>query len=519
MPLLFASSVLAQGTLTIPASSTVYDRLESVSALYPTSGVFLGERSLSARQIGVMVRRLTAAVDGALPGARRDWARHQLSEIVTALRAPTAGMLDSNSFVSSAWRVNAGGTDAATLRLPNNGLGQLDATINAFDTRRDGWPMMRHAVFNATPTVTAAQNRIAWVVEPRFSQLWLDGRTSTDARLHRVYLRGRYRNLALRVGSDEMLWGQSPLSALFISGNAEPLPGIAIGPDTAFVLPWLFRYVGPARGTLVVADLGRTQTPRHAKYAAWQASIQPWSRFELGVAVAAQQGGKGAPKARFFERVIDLIPPIDALAPQHADLQFSNKLAGGNLRLRLPEGIDLYYELQIDDFDGRRLKSSLTEDAAHLVGVRVPILIGGGELAWRAEWHRTSLRLYEHAQFTSGVTYRGRIIGDRLGPNAAGLYLGAAWRPSPRSTFDILLASESRDTSKYTVTSSSVRDRGFQFIKTSNDPRARDRRVVASFDRAIGTQAVRVTVGANRRDSQNQFLVELSARSHALRVF
>ena len=504
----------------VPPSSAVYDRLESVTAYYPTRGAFLGERSLSVRQIEAALRRVSAVVDSASPDARRAWARAQLADVSRSL-ATDERQHESRYVARFGWRTNAGASDAPSTRMPNNGLGQIDAIVNPFEARRDGWPMTRRAAANGAVTVAIAGKGIGVLLEPRLTQQWPDDRTIADARLHRAYLRGRFRNVALRLGADEMLWGQSPIGALFISGNAAPLPALAIGPDTAFRLPWLFRLVGPARGTIVVADLGRTQTPRHAKYAAWQASIEPWSRLELGVAVAAQTGGSGAPKATFFERVVDLIPPIDALAPQRADLQFSSKLAGGNLRLRFPElsGLDAYYELQIDDFDGRRLKSSLTEDAAHLLGLRLPLLLGDRQLAWRAEWHRTSLRLYEHTQFPSGVTYRQHIIGDPLGPNASALYLGAMWQPSLRTTFDVLLASESRDTSKYTVTSNDIHDRGFRFIKTSSDPRQRDRRIVASIDRALGERAVRATVGANRGGQRTDFLVEISLRSHALRGF
>jgi hypothetical protein len=152
-------------------------------------------------------------------------------------------------------------------------------------------------------------------------------------------------------------------------------------------------------------------------------NIQPWTRFELGVAVLVQTGGNGAPPATFIERVVDLFPAIDALAPQHADLLFSNKIAGGNLRLRFPElsGLDVYYELAVDDFDGRRLRSSMVDDAGHLLGARIAV----GEAVLRGEWHRTALRLYEHAQFVSGMTYRQRLLGSPLGPHRAPAM--AAW--------------------------------------------------------------------------------------------
>jgi hypothetical protein len=300
------------------------------------------------------------------------------------------------------------------------------------------------------------------------------------------------------------------------------------------MLPWLFRLAGPVRLTGLLADLGPAQDPPHARLAGWQVSMEPWPRFELGVSVLAQTGGGDCASrktcASFFRRLVDLFPVIDALSPAHSDIQVSNKLAGGNLRLRFPElsGLDLYYELQIDDFDARRLRSSFVEDAAHLLGARLPITTQHGQLAWRAELHRTSLRLYEHTQFKSGVTYRERLIGDPLGPNAKAAYLSAAWRPSPLNAVEVALADESRDPSQYTVTSSDPRDRTFRFVRLSDEPRYRRRRATASIERAVGGRgdagALRFTLGYNRAwrtggSGRNEWLGQLALRSHQLPTF
>lgn len=492
----------AQSAATVPASSGLYGRLESVSALFPARGVFLGERALSQREMLRVVARLSASIDSAFlrrTTAGLDWARRELAIVRSALTADQS----RNSAVSMrvAVRADLFASDAASQRIDTNGLGTIDAVSHAFAPRRDGWPTGQGSVASlATTGLLATADRLAIVVEPLFTAgHFRDGTQARDVSLHRAYARGVFRNVAVQLGSDERLWGQSPIGALFISGNAAPPPALALGTDTAITLPWLFRFAGPARFTAFVADLGPSQDPPHARLAGWQASIQPWSRFELGVAVLAQTGGNGGPKATFFERVVDLVPVIDALAPQHADLQISNKLAGGNLRLRFPElsNLDFYYELQIDDFDGRRLRSSLVDDAGHLLGARLPIITSRGQLAFRAEWHNTALRQYAHSQFRSGVTYREQLIGNPLGPNATGSYLTGTWLPSPATSVELSLADESRDPSMYTVTTTDTRDRGFRFVRLTDDPDYRRRRATASLGRPIGFGALRVTLGYN----------------------
>lgn len=529
--LVFAVRVApAQIAATVPASSGIYERLEAITAWYPTRGVFLGERPMSVRDVRRAAQLLSRRLAGAPPGSRRDWASRELALVEDAVGS-TAG----SGPVAWSWRANAGGTDARVERITPNGLGGRDsaqraigieARRDAFDAGRDGLPGNRTTVA-VLPTLAAGGRSVVIAAEPLLavSQRAADSASWTPA-LHRAYARAVWRNTAVRLGADELRWGQSPLGALFISGNAAPLHALTVGTDTPVTLPWLLRLAGPFRVTGMLADLGAWQTARHAKLAGWQASIQPWSRFELGVSVLSQQGGSGSPKASFLTRVIDLFPVIDALKPGHGDIQISNKLAGGNLRLRFPElsGLDLYYELQIDDFDGRRLRSSLVEDSGHLLGLRLPLLLAGGQLTWRAEWQRTSLRLYEHGQFQSGVTYQGRIIGNPLGPNAKGAYLSAAWEPSPVSRFVLGFADERRNPSIFSVAISGPYDRGFRFVLDTLIPDYRRDRLTASVERRVGDVVAQLAVGGARSwqrtyPGRTDWLVEIALRRDLLRAF
>lgn len=519
--LLVSAAPLIAQSVTVPASSAVYRRLEAVSALYPVRGLHLGQRPMSRRELSRVVRELTFAVDSASHNiSRRDWARAQLGAVLGAIGAVSTP--DRVRFLSAA-EMESYGSDARSEGVQPNGLGEIDASTTPFAFGRRGWPTPAGGAVTLAPTVALGSGpRLGLAVQSRYTITGNAGRWGGDLGIHRAYARGVLANVALQLGADEMFWGQSPHGALFISGNAPPFPGIVLGTDTAFTLPWLFRLAGPVRAAGLLADLGPSQDPPHARLAGWLVSIQPWRRFELGVSVIVQTGGNGAPKATFFERVVDLFPVIDALAAPHADLQFSNKVAGGNLRLRFPElsGLDVYYELQIDDFDGRRLVSSLVEDAGHLLGARVL----GGPVVWRAEWHRTSLRLYEHAQFRSGITYRQRLIGDPLGPNAKGGYLGAEWQLSSRTGLDLTLADERRDPSQYTVTVSGPQDRGFRFVRLTDDPDVRRARAVLSLEREIGRAALRVSGGYNRawntgQAGRHEWMCQLSLATQVLPTF
>jgi hypothetical protein len=491
-----------QSAATVPASSTIYDRLEAVSAHYQVRGLFLGEQALSRRELRRVVQALRAAVDGATPDARRTWALGELDLVASSLSDLKTIGPGVPIRAGLSWRSDVFTTTAIAERIESNGQGQIDAISGPFTSGRHGWPSLTGTTATIAPTVIAGfRDRLALVVQPTASltsmrqEGWISERL-----LHRAYVRGSFFNVAVQVGAEEHRWGQSPHGALFISGNALPLPMLSLSTDTAITLPWLFRRAGRVRVTSFISDLGASQEPPHARLVGWQASMQPWPRFELGVAVTTHTGGNGGPPATFLRRVIDLFPVIDALAPQHSDLQFSNKLAGGNLRLRFPElsGLDFYYELQIDDFDGRRLRSSFEDDAAHLLGVRLPIAVGEGQITSRLEWHKTSLRLYEHTQFTSGFTYRQRIIGSPLGPHAAAGYFSTSWRRSPRTTLEFIAADERRDPALYTSVTTGPRDAGLTFIRATDDPDFRRRRTMLSVDQVMPGGAFRFGLGYNR---------------------
>lgn len=518
----------AQQSATVPASSGIYTRLESVSAYYPVRGLFLGERALSRAELDGIVTRLQRQLDSVPPSLRRSWARDELNEVANALRTQRGLVHGRYGTGGVTWRGDLYSSQTPAIRIESNGLGTIDAVSHPYSEARHGWPTIEGTVATIAPTFVAAPARwVAVVAQPNASLTSIrEGGWTSERFLNRAYLRARWRNLALQAGAEERQWGQSPTSSLFISGNAQPLPAISLGTDTGITLPWLLRHAGPFRFTALLSDLGASQDPPHARLAGWQASIQPWTRFELGVAVMVQTGGNGGPPATFLERLVDLFPVIDALAPQHADLQISNKLAGGNLRLRFPElsGLDVYYELQIDDFDGRRLRSSLVDDAAHLLGLRLPLLIRGRQLAWRGEWQRTSLRLYEHTQFRSGTTYHRRIIGNPLGPHGARGSLSATWRWSPMASIEVSASDERRDPAQYTVVVSGERDRGFQFVRLTDDPDHRRRRFGVTLEYGGNMGALRASVGhlqswRTGQAGRGDWAVLLSLASHRLVAF
>ena len=465
---------------TVAPDDPVARAADAMLALTPVPGGVVGQRPYSVRELTRLAHAVeTAVADRTRRGAsnRSDTLALSLAgQVLDALGVAPASDAGTSRPTSGSVRfvplqsmtVSSAATDAAIRRVPVNGyLGGIDAISLPPLDGRFGRPAV-DGVATSLETVTTlgvgqwlslvAQPRLSWTAAPHDAAVGPAG-SHVIVEPQRLYARGVLGNVALQAGIDERVWGQAPLGpgmpgGTLVSANAPPLHAISIGADTAFTLPWLFRYAGRVRAELFVADLGaRDQRYPHSKLTVYKITLSPTPNVELAAGIMDEFGGYGAPPLSFGSRVTDLFPFLTWLK-KGADKQESNKIAPLDVRVRVPalRGATAYWELSLDDFDARRIKSMMWQDAGNLFGVSLPRLTADGTLALDAFFQHTSFRLYEHGQFTSGVEYAEQIIGSPLGPNGRSLTGALAWRPAATRTVRFVLTSERRDPSPYTTT-------------------------------------------------------------------
>jgi hypothetical protein len=194
------------------------------------------------------------------------------------------------------------------------------------------------------------------------------------------------------------------------------------------------------------------------------------------------QGGRGAPKGTFVDHAMDLIPIFKYLLPDNTT-QFSNKMAGWEYRLRLPElkGLQLYAEHAFEDMDPRRWASTFWEDGGHIVGASVNDLGPDGALSAAWEFHHTGLRFYKHGVFLSGMTFNGTLFGDPLGNQGNGTYLRMNWDRGGSRTFATTLALERRTGDEYYSVSEGPNEDNFHFERLRAFPAEWRSRVDATY--------------------------------------
>jgi hypothetical protein len=122
------------------------------------------------------------------------------------------------------------------------------------------------------------------------------------------------------------------------------------------------------------------------------------------------------------------------------------------------------------------------------------------------------------------MTYRQRLLGSPLGPHARAGYASVEW-PLRETTFARLtLADERRDPSQYMTIVTADRDRGFQFVRVTDDPDVRRATVLGTFEGTVGALGARVSYGIARswregNAARSEWLSRVELRSQVLPWF
>jgi hypothetical protein len=466
--LMLPAALAAQATVTVPVQDPVYRDLDRLFGSGLIKTMIVGQRPYSRRDIARIVldasqsppRRSMSA------GNRRILARlaRQFAPEIEALRDAKAPL---ERVVVHDARLEAVGTNSPPRAIPSDGSGGIDADVNPLLAGRAGriYRVGTNVAADADVALRAARSLVVRI-DPRVVANVNGSGTLTQGSIEAASVTWLVRNIAIEAGRQQFVWGQGMEGGLLGSSSGRPLDMVRIATDTPF---FLYK-IGPTRGSLVVGQLGANQRFPHSTFVAYKLSGNPFvSRFELSASVFAEQGGRGAPGATLVDNLVDLVPALKYTLQSQNRAQFSNKFAGWEYRLRLPElsGLQLYAEHQFDDMDPRRWRSTLWEDGGHLVGFSFAQLGAESNLSTAVEFHHTGIRYYKHGVFTSGIAFNRVLIGDPLGNQADGGYWRLAWDAGGASTVTLDAAVERRGGDDYNaiVDGTPPNETNFRFVK------------------------------------------------------
>ncbi|MBA3889048.1 MAG: hypothetical protein H0X64_00805 [Gemmatimonadaceae bacterium] len=503
----------AQVTPQVPLDARTYDRVDALIAEGIVRTAIVGQRPYSRREIARIAAEASSRLDDTSVVGRSD--RPRIARIIESISvgpgdlqlAPVGGAISGVTARGVTARIDGLALTVTELDSPARpvgdvGLGTIDAVINPLAELRSG---RRLSLRSTVASEAAASGELGSHVA--FAAHIVAGPTGDEPvrsypgtpRVHSLSLTAGVNNIVLQVGRQPVLYGQGITGGPFTTRNAPALDMVRVGNDVPATLPSFLRLLGPASGSIFLADLGPRQNFPHARLAGWKMSFRPRPWLEVGASLLSQQGGQGGPEAKFHERVVDVLTIIDVLVLQDRDLLISNKLAGVDLRLTLP-GVELYYDGMLDDFDARRIVSSLWEENGFVTGITLPGLGPNGAFRIDAEYQHTGLRYYQHGQFLSGVTFNGAILGLPLGPRGEAGLGRLRWDPAGRASATVTAALERRSGDVYVITTSGPNDAGWQFVKTVDNPEERRARLVAGLvvDRVVGRARLQAEAGIER---------------------
>lgn len=447
---LCSRAVSGQGTAPVPPTDLAYADIDRLAELGVLDSVIIGQRPYSRHEIGRIVRVARDRLDRAdrLAGRDRisDEEAQQASGIIQRLAArfeesddrefegPMVALFDGASLTFNS-------TDAIRRGFPASHTRQTEATIDPLADRRLG----EFAPRGQTTSLELAQRLEAtpWLafqarerLEYRASRDTAETKTRGDLLLAGMRLRAR--NLVLSVGREQIAWSQTDHSGLFLASDAPALDQISLTADHPFLLPGFLRTLGPTQGTLLYADLGPSEQRSHSRLVAYKVSIQPHHAVELGGTFMDHFGGAGARPSALGDLLIDFMPFIDIFRRHNyydttrtMDVD-SDKLLGVDGRWRIDRlgGVTVAGEVLIDDFDVHRIPDLFTGYGSSTIDIIVPRI---GMPDWSAKlWAKhKGILTGTHTVVADGITTRGRLLGDELGPDAKAFGGDVRWMPAP----------------------------------------------------------------------------------------
>jgi hypothetical protein len=462
-----------QATPVVQPDDRVYRDIDRLASAGLIDSLIAGARPFSEREVLRLLGEAKRNLDRS--ASAKGWAE-------SVIDADIARYTRSRTRPFDAVRAEAVALSSPYRGVPKDDNGELDAAINPLAANRGGRELGNGTGSIESRSSATLGSHVSLMVNPRVTVRSGSANTDVDFAIQSAAANLVFGNFALEAGRDYAIFGQSPAGGLLLSDNAPTMDLVRISNDAPFTLPWILRVFGPTKWSGFVADLGaHDQIHPHTKLAGYHIAALPHPGLEIGVEVIDAMGGKGGQPASFGDRLIDAVPLIDAVFRSGSDFQFSNKMAGLDFHWRMPSwrGFELYAEGDVDDFDIRRVKSSLLDDGGIIAGTGFSCLLECGRFGVRAEYRQTGIRYYTHTDYP--LERRGFILGDPLGPRGLSGTLTFDGETDVgyfalESTFEV------RSGNEYGSATTGANTEGFHFVLTKQNPAEKRARVVGTWE-------------------------------------
>jgi len=257
--------------------------------------------------------------------------------------------------------------------------------------------------------------KAAFYLHPEYVDASSEGDGDVD--LIEAYGKVAVGDYEVQMGKDSLWWGPAYRGSILMSNNAQPLRMIKIGNPQPIQLPWVFAGLGPFKAEWFLTELEEDRDVPEARLSGIRLNAKPHPQVELGLSRLVMFGGRGVPRVDF----IDYVKAFFAVSEQVEN----NQLAGFDVSFLVPLGknmplrsIKLYADAAGEDEAG-----GYPSKWGYLLGAQLNDILRTGRTDLRIEYADTHEVFYEHSLYTSGYTYKDRVMGHYMGPDARNVFL------------------------------------------------------------------------------------------------
>jgi hypothetical protein len=422
---LVSRPLLGQASVYVPTSDPAYYDLDLLLASGLVREAIVGERPHSRAAFARFLSEAQARLSGGTWDAR-------YREALDRLRLRFAD--GDNRPVGATADLESLRVEATLARSPDRPLRSgdpgsfIDGNVNPLLQRNEGRFFEDGAATSFEADLVVQRGIVAGAVVPRLvAGVASDGDTYADATLQAAYGRMLLGTFALDLGRSHARPGYGSRGGVMLTDNARGLDMVRISADRPVRLPSAFGALGAWQPSVSVVYMGENRDIPGSVMTMMRLSGRPSRFVEFAFHYFNLQGGEGSPEASLRERLHDLL----FFATENGGWWLiSDKVAGVDLRVSAPAARSaLYASFSTTDARGNfsQPAGGVWEDAVWLVGAEAMGIGPGARFDVRVEWRHAGPEAHTHGQFTSGQTLDGRVLGDALGPNAAGVSAQLAW--------------------------------------------------------------------------------------------
>ena len=242
-------------------------------------------------------------------------------------------------------------------------------------------------------------------------------------------------------GKQDMWWSPSDDSSFLFSDNAEPIYMFRLSRVTPFTLPWLLRYLGPAKLDLFIGRMQGNDFPPRPLFHGEKITFKPTKNLELGFSRTVEFGGVGRAMTlgAIFNSYVSFSSSVGVAANQNP----GHRVGGFDFSYRLPfvrDWLTLYGDSMTADDPSpidapRRASVNSGLYLAKVPGVR--------KLDFRVEGIYTDSSTsrsnggkfaYWETFYHDAYTNKGALMGSWIGREAVGGQAWATYWFSPRNS-------------------------------------------------------------------------------------